>query len=504
MSKENHLAEVQLLSAPLLAVEQLGKQLGPTLILAPHPDDEALGCGGLILYLREQNIPTWICFMTSGDASHPHSVSHPPNILSALREQEALESCKILGVEPENVIFLQLPDSLLSQMEEPKKESIISQLTETLKEFKTTSLFLPWRRDPHQDHMATYNLGRLAAEGADGEIQLVEYPIWLWKNSEAEDWPREKEVEIYRLNIKGKVPTKQRAIEAHRSQTSDLILDDPEGFQLNEDLLSPFLTPYEYFFFEFHKEKDSLTKKYFETLYANNPDPWNFMESSYEKSKYIKIEAFLKDRKYKNGLDLGCSIGMHTRFLASHCSHLLAVDISEAAIASAKTLNEELDNVDFEVMDIGQEFPTGPFQFIALCEIGYYFSRDTLLSIFGNTAANLSNKGNFLLVHWTSFVKEYPLSGRQVHELFEEFNQNNPQFILASSYTHESYELMLWEKIITVAQLLGNELYRNATGRKPQQHLCLDKRHSRFQKYLNKFQFSQVGTRNAHFLLPFD
>lgn len=446
MAIENHTSPQDLMKAPYMAIEQLGKQLGAIIILAPHPDDESLGCGGLIQFLVEQSVPIWVCFVTSGGASHRNSILYPPQILSEVREQEAINACEILGVNSEKIIFLRENDSQLYKLQEDEKAKVVSRLSMYLKECNVDSLILPWRRDPHPDHIASYELGKQAAEIVNQDIQIVEYPIWLWKNSQPADWPLFDEVEIFRIDISAGLSKKKDAIFAHESQTSELIKDDSQGFILTEDLLAPFLTPNEFFFFPIQKEIPSLDIGYFEDLYANNPDPWNFKDSEYENLKYNKINSFLENRYYDKGLELGCSIGVHTSFIAQHCKNLLAVDINRNAIETAKQSNQVLQNVDFQVMDILNEFPIGSFQLISMCEIGYYFNRQDLLEIFQNIANTLSENGNFLMVHWTSFVREYPLTGKLVHEIFQEFNENKDQFTLIAKYTHERYELLLWEK----------------------------------------------------------
>ncbi|QAA80910.1 methyltransferase domain-containing protein [Aequorivita sp. H23M31] len=445
MESEEHLTSETLLFSPLLASEQLSKQIGNALILAPHPDDEVLGCGGLIQFLLEQNISVFVCFVTSGGASHPNSKEYPPKKLAALREKEAIKSCEILGVKKEDVFFMRQPDSCLSKLNENIQVKNREKLIQILKEFSISSIILPWERDPHPDHIASCKLGKLAAEEVDSEIQLIEYPIWLWKNSVEKDWPLKDEREIYRLEISSKLVKKREAILAHKSQTSHLIDDDPQGFILTEYLLEPFLTPYEFYFFKKPESVPSLTKSYFDTLYDHNPDPWNFRNSDYEKSKYKTIDQFLNGKLYKNGLEMGCSIGIHTSHLANHCKKLLAVDISAEAIETAKK-STNLPNVTFEIRDIEKDFPTGPFQFISMCEMGYYFDKNTLWNIFEHISKNLEINGQFLMVHWTSFVREYPLNGKKVHQLFESFNEKEKAFALLSSSAADRFELMLWEK----------------------------------------------------------
>ena len=73
---------------------------GTCLILAPHPDDESLGCGGLIAACAAAGRPPLVVILTDGAGSHPNSREFPPNRLRAVRAQEARDA----------VAHLNLPD----------------------------------------------------------------------------------------------------------------------------------------------------------------------------------------------------------------------------------------------------------------------------------------------------------------------------------------------------------------------------------------------------------
>ncbi|MEO8774416.1 MAG: PIG-L family deacetylase [Gelidibacter sp.] len=446
MIKNSRQAQERLYAAPLLAIEQLGMQLGNSLILTPHPDDEALGCGGMISYLRSQNIPVTIIFITSGGASHPNSLQYPPAVLASLREKEALQSCEILGVNSEDVIFYRKHDGALENLEHEEMDAITEKLSLFISDRDISTIFMPWRRDGHRDHKVTHMIGFESVQKCNHPIQIVEYPIWLWKSSEVEDWPIEDELLPFRLNVEAVLSQKREAIFAHKSQTTSLINDDPEGFILTDDLLSPFLGSYEFYFFSKDRKMNSLDQKFFDTLYSENVDPWNFKHSNYELSKYQKTDEILGNKKFKKGLELGCSIGIQTRFFAKHCDELVALDISRDAIKEAQKNNGDLHNVDFLMQNIVEEFPRGPFDFISMCEIGYYFDQATLLEIFKKISENISENGQFLMVHWSSFVREFPLNGNQVNAIFKKFNSIENRFTLITSYYHDRYELHLWEK----------------------------------------------------------
>ncbi|MGC1345662.1 MAG: PIG-L family deacetylase, partial [Methyloceanibacter sp.] len=75
----------------------------PLVILAPHPDDESLACGGLIAEARRVGSRVAVIFVSDGTGSHPNSAAFPPKRLKALREDEAKRACAELGLEPEDL-----------------------------------------------------------------------------------------------------------------------------------------------------------------------------------------------------------------------------------------------------------------------------------------------------------------------------------------------------------------------------------------------------------------
>ena len=68
------------------------------LVVAPHPDDETLGCGGLVSLLAQNGSAFYIVFVTDGSASHRNSTAWPTARLAAQREQEARNALVCLGI----------------------------------------------------------------------------------------------------------------------------------------------------------------------------------------------------------------------------------------------------------------------------------------------------------------------------------------------------------------------------------------------------------------------
>jgi predicted TPR repeat methyltransferase len=193
-----------------------------------------------------------------------------------------------------------------------------------------------------------------------------------------------------------------------------------------------------------YKPQDSLKPNYFEDLYRQNPDPWNFATSEYEAQKYqATINALLKER-YRNALEIGGSIGVLTALLAQRCDSLLSIDVSEIAQQQAIARCQDLSQVRFKIAQVPQDYPDEMFDLTLLSEVGYYLSWDDLKTTQQLIIEHLQVGGHLLLVHWTLFAKDYPLSGDEVHNSFLELDTDLKHL---TGLRQERYRLDLFERI---------------------------------------------------------
>jgi SAM-dependent methyltransferase len=193
-------------------------------------------------------------------------------------------------------------------------------------------------------------------------------------------------------------------------------------------------------------QPNTLPPEYFDHVYQANRDPWNFETSPYEREKYAATLAALPRPHYAEAFEIGCSLGVLTAQLAPRCGHLLAVDVSEAALAQAHARCAELAQVEIRLMQVPNEFPSQSFDLILLSEVGYYWSPDDLARATEKLIAALLPGGQLLLVHWTPPVHDYPLTGDDVHEFFlTKAAAEGPLRHLAGQ-RHEQYRLDLLEK----------------------------------------------------------
>lgn len=215
----------------------------PVLVLAPHPDDEALGCGGLIAAASAAGHPPFVLVLTDGGGSHPNSQSYPRPRLTALREQEARNAVAILGLPSERIAFLGLRDTA-APMDGEGFEAAVAAICSVIERVGAATVLAPWRHDPHCDHLAAHRMAANVA--ARYRIRHRAYPVWGWTLAPGTMLPGPAPDGV-RIDVTRHLAAKQRAIAAHASQYGGLIDDDAAGFQLPSNLLEVFSRPYETF-----------------------------------------------------------------------------------------------------------------------------------------------------------------------------------------------------------------------------------------------------------------
>ena len=154
--------------------EALGDR--PFIVVAPHPDDESLGCGGLIAEACRQGLRGKVVIVSDGAGSHPNSKAYPPERLIPLREEEAKRRGRAPWVEARGYAFPRATRSVRSSRR-PKGRAGDWRHHDCVKNTGAGSLFVSWRHDPHCDHQASYEIVRRVQDRV-GEVRLFEYVVW--------------------------------------------------------------------------------------------------------------------------------------------------------------------------------------------------------------------------------------------------------------------------------------------------------------------------------------
>ena len=227
---------------PLVTPEAAFGERG-LLVIAPHPDDESLGCGGLIAWGCESGRPVKVLFLTDGEGSHPGSRRFPPARLSQVRIQEAVDALAILGVVERDALFLHLTDGGLSSMDRLAIDHARRSLREIIGELGACDVLVTACADPHGDHQAAFALARNVIE-CEPACRLLQYPVWSWM--QASPKPRAAPAG-FRVDFSSTLHLKRRAISAHFSQHGGLVTDSPEPFSLPPELIRHVTSGFEVF-----------------------------------------------------------------------------------------------------------------------------------------------------------------------------------------------------------------------------------------------------------------
>jgi LmbE family N-acetylglucosaminyl deacetylase len=227
------------------------------LVLAPHPDDETIGCGATIARKRAAGTPVRVLVAADGRSSH-RSALLPPDELARRRDREVVAACAELGVGEADVVRLGFEDLSLAD----RRAELAAAVAAHLDDFGPDEVRVTSGRDWHPDHRALRAALDLALAGQRAGPRLLEYPVWFWIHGPwaadpggpwaplrpdrfvlgplARDaWPP---VEL--VSTAGFLEAKQRALRAHGSQTGNPT-GEPGWATLDEDFVAAFLLPWE-------------------------------------------------------------------------------------------------------------------------------------------------------------------------------------------------------------------------------------------------------------------
>lgn len=200
-------------------------------VIAPHPDDETLGCGGLIALARMHGISVRVIVLTDGAASHAHSPSFPRARLISKRKAELGNALDVLDVDLEPR-HLDLPDARTDELSVEGLGEARAHLSGWIDRDSPDCVAVTWRRDPHCDHRFAYELTKDACR-VNGVKRCIEYQIWAPLIGRPEDSPSSGETHTFNLDVASVRDRKEKAVRMFESQLG-LIRDDPMGFSLKE------------------------------------------------------------------------------------------------------------------------------------------------------------------------------------------------------------------------------------------------------------------------------
>jgi LmbE family N-acetylglucosaminyl deacetylase len=203
----------------------------PTLVVAPHPDDETLGAGGLIAAQRSRGVDVHVVAVTDGEKAYGDTPG-----LAAQREEEQVKALERLSVARNQITRLRLPDGNVASFEEELERRLSPVVT------RETLVVTTWNGDRHADHEACGRVAGRLAKRAGGT--LCSYFFWMWHWGTTDEFKR---LAARKFILDSELlRAKSEALLCHRTQLQH------EGGEpvLPELLLRPARRPFETFVIE--------------------------------------------------------------------------------------------------------------------------------------------------------------------------------------------------------------------------------------------------------------
>lgn len=126
------------------------------LVVAPHHDDEAIGCGGTIFKHYKKGDKVWVVYITAGWSGLPEIKSKQKAI--KIREKEARNACKVMGVQ-KAIFFLREDDRNIYN----KKTKIIEKLIKVIRDIEPNLIYAPHSEEKDVEHKIVYEAVKEAA-----------------------------------------------------------------------------------------------------------------------------------------------------------------------------------------------------------------------------------------------------------------------------------------------------------------------------------------------------
>jgi len=357
-------------------------------VVAPHPDDETLGAGGLIATAADSGLPVHVVLVTLGEGSHPDSPTTTPDELAAVRATEFRDALELLHPEV-TAGSLGVPDVGLREQPDTLRDALVARLDATT---GRSLLVAPWRGDGHRDHRVAGEVAEaVSAERPD--VDLLSYPVWAWHWDDAAGpaapWPT-----AHALALTDDVLDRKRAaLAAYRSQVLPLSPAPGDEPVVDDRHAAHHLRRTEWFF----GGQRSRSRESFDAHYARKPEGWDFDGSWYERRKRAVTLAALPRERYRSALEIGCATGVLTAALSDRADDVLGTDIAAAPLERARA---RAPHARFLQAALPDDWPEGTWDLVVMSEVGYYLAPDDLDRTIDHVIASLADDGVLVACHW--------------------------------------------------------------------------------------------------------
>lgn len=222
--------------------------LAPTdriLVLAPHSDDETLGCGALLASLARAKHYVQIAYFTDSAGSDRRDPVGAATI-ATVRRMEATQAMNSIGIAANSLHWLGAPDGRLKDLTADERAHWRQRLAGLLTQVQPAAVLLPSRHDGSSEHEAMFHLVAAVVPELPLAPRVLEFPVWSWWNPRFL-WRQVGQVgRVWRHPVAGAAVQKQAMLACYQSQVSPPSPSAPPP--LSAEFLAAFATSHEFFF----------------------------------------------------------------------------------------------------------------------------------------------------------------------------------------------------------------------------------------------------------------
>lgn len=131
-------------------------------MVAPHPDDEVFGCGGLIAMKRELGARVDVAILTNGEGSHRKYCDTPEREIAGVRRELAHRASAVLGLAPDCLHWLDFPDGGVPRKNRKGFDEAAGRLAMLVCDVRPTEVYCPhpmevWSGDLPRDFLRAFD-----------------------------------------------------------------------------------------------------------------------------------------------------------------------------------------------------------------------------------------------------------------------------------------------------------------------------------------------------------
>lgn len=183
------------------------KKNNSVLVVAAHPDDEAIGCFGTLLKHKKLSDKINIIFLTDGVSARGSNIKE-----KIKRKKNCFKALKILGLNQKNIFFLDYPDNMMDTV---PLLNVVKEIEKIKKKIKPNIVYTHFSNDINIDHRIAYQATITSSRPKKNETVKKIFCFEILSSTEWSDKNKENFSPNYFVDISNFINLKLKALKAY-------------------------------------------------------------------------------------------------------------------------------------------------------------------------------------------------------------------------------------------------------------------------------------------------